>query len=435
MAWGINHGYLDEKAYLPAVIKTWQGLVSCVHFDGKLGYVQPVGADPHLVNADQTEIYGVGAFLLAGSEVYKIAIRNRAAVKKLIAINPLLDFRDNEIINLDWQDLQNTVPGLTKDNVAIYDFQSNRLQVTQIVKDGQHIELLFQTDFAPGGKKNFWVMCQPAGLEKPISRYTTYCRFVPERKDDFAWENDKVAFRMYGPALESETITSGIDTWVKCVPYPIIDKFYKSADYHTNHGEGGDFYKVGNSLGCGGMAPFVNGKICLPRNFNNWKVITNGPIRSIFELTYMPWAIDSHIVSETKRISIDLGSNLNRIECRYSCQDIKTLPVAAGIVLSGTSKQTWNTNQIIAYWLPTDGHDYGMMGCGVFLGSKSDTEIVNAENHLLLLLHHKIDAPVVYYAGSCWDKIPTFDSFGKWQQYLTNFKDRIDHPVVITVKE
>jgi unsaturated rhamnogalacturonyl hydrolase len=52
------------------------GLVGCVCPDGKLGYVQPIGADPHQVDANQTDIYGVGSFLLAGSEVYKIAIRH-----------------------------------------------------------------------------------------------------------------------------------------------------------------------------------------------------------------------------------------------------------------------------------------------------------------------------------------------------------------------
>jgi unsaturated rhamnogalacturonyl hydrolase len=76
LAWGINHGYLDAKTYLPAVKKAWVALVKCVHPDGKLGNVQAIGTDPRKVTADQTEIYAVGAFLLAGSEVHKIAVRN-----------------------------------------------------------------------------------------------------------------------------------------------------------------------------------------------------------------------------------------------------------------------------------------------------------------------------------------------------------------------
>jgi rhamnogalacturonyl hydrolase YesR len=74
LAWGINNGVLDRAHYLPAVQKAWAGLIKSVHLDGKLGFVQPIGADPKRVNAEQTEIYGVGAFLLAGSEVYKLAL-------------------------------------------------------------------------------------------------------------------------------------------------------------------------------------------------------------------------------------------------------------------------------------------------------------------------------------------------------------------------
>ena len=73
LAWGINRGYLDKDEYLPIVTKAWQNLVGCVHPSGKLGYVQPIGADPRKVQSHQTEIYGVGAFLLAGSEMIKLA--------------------------------------------------------------------------------------------------------------------------------------------------------------------------------------------------------------------------------------------------------------------------------------------------------------------------------------------------------------------------
>jgi rhamnogalacturonyl hydrolase YesR len=439
LAWGINHGLLDEKTYLPVVIKAWQGLNRNLQPDGKLGYVQPIGGDPQMTKADDTEIYGVGAFLLAGSEVYKIAIRNGAAAKKLVVTNPALTFRDSETVELNFNDIQKAVSGLTKENAAIYDFKTNRLRVTQIVEDGQKTELLFQANLAPGEKKYFWVLKQPAGLEKPVSKYTTYCRFIPERKDDFGWENDKVAFRMYGPALEYETITSGIDAWGKCVPTLVIDKFIKDSTekqipYHEDHGEGGDFYKVGPTLGCGGLAPFVDGKVILPRNFVQWKVLANGPIRSMFELTYKPWQAGPVQVSEIKRISIDLCSNMNRIVCTYAGEGVRTLPLAAGIVLRENSDQTWTGDQTIAYWLPTD-FITGMMGCGVVFGSQYKTESAKADNHLLLTLSQEVEKPVVYYAGSCWNKNEEFNSFEKWQRYLMNFKARIDHPVIIKLND
>ena len=72
LAWGINTGLLDRATYAPAVRQAWSALVGCVASDGKLTHVQPIGADPKKFPADATEVYGVGAFLLAGSEVYRL---------------------------------------------------------------------------------------------------------------------------------------------------------------------------------------------------------------------------------------------------------------------------------------------------------------------------------------------------------------------------
>jgi unsaturated rhamnogalacturonyl hydrolase len=76
LAWGINHGILETKQYLPGVWKAWQALAGCVHPDGKLGYVQQIGAAPGAATYDGTEVYGVGAFLLASSEVIKMSIKS-----------------------------------------------------------------------------------------------------------------------------------------------------------------------------------------------------------------------------------------------------------------------------------------------------------------------------------------------------------------------
>lgn len=72
LAWGINQHLLDRAQYEPAVQKAWTALTACVASDGKLTHVQPIGADPKKFDANSTEIYGVGAFLLAGSEVYRL---------------------------------------------------------------------------------------------------------------------------------------------------------------------------------------------------------------------------------------------------------------------------------------------------------------------------------------------------------------------------
>jgi len=355
---------------------------------------------------------------------------------RITVSNPTEVRRQQETIQLDWMDVQKHLPNVEAEEAAVLDVQTHQPLVTQVLKIDGRTALLFQTTLEPGQKKQFILQKRTEGMEPPASPITTYCRFIPERKDDFGWENDKVAFRVYGPALEDETITSGIDAWGKCVPYPVIDKFIrdyneKQIPYHYDHGEGGDFYKVGNTLGCGGLAPFVDGKVCLPsHNFAAWKILGNGPIRSVFELTYRPWQAGPYAVSEVKRISIDLGSQMSRIECTYTCSQTDTLPLAAGIVLRETSRQTWTAPQSIAYWLPTD-FIKGFMGCGVVFGAEWDVKPLEADGHLLLTLQHKIDKPVVYYAGSCWDKNEEFNTFEKWQQYLKVFKQRLDHPVAI----
>lgn len=76
MAWGINNGILDREDFLPAVIKGWNAMVGYVTNEGMLGYVQPIGAAPGKAWPDKTETYGAGAFLSAGSEVYKLFSEN-----------------------------------------------------------------------------------------------------------------------------------------------------------------------------------------------------------------------------------------------------------------------------------------------------------------------------------------------------------------------
>jgi rhamnogalacturonyl hydrolase YesR len=78
LAWGVNHGLLDRRKFEPAVRKAWAALVSCVDPDGKLTHVQPIGSNPKKFADDSTEVYGVGAFLLAGSELYRMAVFENA---------------------------------------------------------------------------------------------------------------------------------------------------------------------------------------------------------------------------------------------------------------------------------------------------------------------------------------------------------------------
>ncbi len=72
MAWGVNNGYLDREEYLPAIEKGWKSMVTSVWPDGKVGFIQPIGADPKSVTREMTEVYGVGGFLMAGTEISRL---------------------------------------------------------------------------------------------------------------------------------------------------------------------------------------------------------------------------------------------------------------------------------------------------------------------------------------------------------------------------
>jgi len=440
LAWGINRGILDEKTYLPPVLKAWQGLVSCVNAEGKLGYVQQIGADPRQTSADETEVYGVGAFLYAGSEMYKIAIRSGIQTAVVDVTNPTAQFRDYETICLNWSDVLKKNHSITPDNESVFDLKTNQFLVTQTVDnnaDGRVDELLFQSHLAPGQQKVFWVMPLPEGFSKPQTQEVTYGRFVPERYGDFAWENDRIAFRMYSKALEWETVSPGIDVWVKKVRTPMIEHLYKDIkekkSYHTDHGEGLDCYKVGPTLGCGGLGILAEDKLILSRNFVDWKQLANGPIRIIFELTYDAWDAGGVTVSEVKRISLDRGSNLNRIESRMTCKGARPLALAAGIVTRGgqDTKTLKSDEKWISYWFAPDEIN-GMTGCGIVFTPDTAVQFKEQNDHLLGIVAQSCGKPFVYYTGACWDKGLDFKTVEDWQAYLSAFAARLANPIHVT---
>ncbi len=170
-------------------------------------------------------------------------------------------------------------------------------------------------------------------------------REAPERKDDFAWETNWSAYRIYGPALQATgEITSGIDVWSKRIPNFVIDNFYKRATegsrthnpaltYHVDNGQGLDSYYVGASRGCGGTAVFAGGKLIVSKNYTKLRMLGSGPIRFSFQVSYAPWDANGIEVTETKRITLDAGTHMNRIESIYTWNGSGTLDLAAAIAV------------------------------------------------------------------------------------------------------
>jgi len=335
LAWGVNRGILNRSTYEPIVRRGWKALVRCVTPQGRLEHVQPIGADPKEFDPAHSDVYGVGAFLLAGSEMYRLALG-----------------------------------------------------------------------------------------EEPAA---AYCAFLPQRRDDFAWENDRIAFRVYGPALErTGEISSGMDVWVKRTRRPVIEKWYYSADYHEDHGEGLDMYKVGPSRGCGGTGIWRGGKLYVANNFLTWHIVECGPSRATFELTYAPFDAGGIEVRETKRVTLETGSNLNRIETlmAWDWDAPEDLPLVVGIVKreGGGAIEFGDHNSWMAYWEPEQAGN-GTMGCGVVMTSAARSRETEEQAFLETTVHR--NCPVVYYAGACWTKSGDFPDKGTWVKYVSEFARKV----------
>lgn len=436
LAWGINNGYLSYNEYYPVLKKAWEALTGCVHDNGKLGFVQVPGAAPEKVTFDDTEVYGVGAFLLAGTELFKLLYQKENATKIIIQNTSVIN-RQNELAEIKWGKL--AALKFDPKNTVIINAQTGEEVPSQVIYNGKPgpASIVFRSGTAAGSSSFFL-----AKKQKPqIYPAQTFGRLVPERMDDFAWENDRIAFRMYGPALQkSGEISNGIDVWAKRTNALVIDKWYKGNDYHKDHGEGCDFYGVGKTLGAGGIAPFINGKLYPSKNFASYKVLENGPLRTSFELSYDSWNIEGKQVKEIKTITLDAGSFLNKIEVKYSFTNA-TLPVAAGLAILPGEGNNWNLAGkygFLAYQQPAQVN--GTISSGILFTQPSaageialaEKDHYNHSGHYILNATIKKGQVFTYYQGACWDKEGSFKNFDAWKQYLQNKMEQLNNPLKIT---
>ena len=418
LAWGINKGYLDYAAYFPNVKKSWEALEKAVHPDGKLGFVQQIGDKPGHVNFDDTEVYGVGAFLLAGAEIIKLDLHEQKDENILLLYNNTGVYRNDEVIEIDFKKLENKIPFIQSSFKIINAITKEELPYQKEYKGNKTpVHLLVQASMAPGA----FVYLQ--FLNEPASSFTkkTYARYVPERYDDFAWENDVIAFRIYGMALEKTKENAyGIDVWSKRTPKLVIDNWYKKGTYHLDEGEGLDCYHVGFSLGDGNVAPYLHDSIYFSKNYRRFKMIDTGVLRTSFQLEYDDRKIEKNMYRETKTISIDAGSQFNRIEVNYFMDKKKPLPVAVGLVKrAGEGSTYFDANKgILAYWEPTT--DAGTMGTATVLTQQTN-QIKTTASHYLSIAQIKPGIPLVYYAGAVWDKAASITSKEEWFLYVKNF--------------
>ena len=381
--------------------------------------------------------------------------------------NPLAMERSNEMVEVSMETVTDRL-GLA-DTAQIVVLNADGQQVPyQITYDGK---VIFPAAIAAGGTATYTIQ-----TGTPEAFDVKACgRCYPERMDDMAWENDLVAFRAYGPALQAKGECGfGYDLFTKYnTTEPILEAMYakeldketlakiaelkktdpkaaaelsRERSYHIDHGYGMDCYAVGPTLGAGVAALMVNDTIIYPWCYKNQEILDNGPLRFTVKLEFTPLTVkgDSTVV-ETRLITLDAGSHLNKTAVSYS--NLKeTLPIVAGIVLHEPDGAVVAdaANGYITYVDPTTGPDNGKIFMGaavpavvkdaktVLFSEKEKKERNNADGHVLAVSDYEPGSEYVYYWGFAWDKadIKTADA---WNRYMADFAQKVRNPLTVKV--
>ncbi len=371
-----------------------------------------------------------------------------------ISVENTLKFDRKEIVSIKCSDLNLNKKSLSVVDVLCRESDNNinEFNVVQWVDcnlDGEPDELLFMAEVEAESTKEYEIIWKNNGAElQPKPKVTTYSRFVPERTDDYTWENDRVAFRTYGPTAQKMieegakggTLSSGIDLWLKRVDYSIIDHWYEENTkqvgyYHIDHGEGYDPYHVGTSRGAGGIGIWESDSLLTSKNFTQYRTIATGPLRTIFELDYEPWS--KYSVKETKRISLDLGSNFSKVEVKLSPQE-KVPNYTIGITLHDKKGETKLDlkNGIFRHWEPIDD---SFVGEGIIINrtmvdeAKVHKTDIPDQSHLLVITNPNQER-MIYYTGFAWQKSNQIHNIEDWDALLFKQSLIYANPFIVTSK-
>jgi hypothetical protein len=358
--------------------------------------------------------------------------------------NNLSIVRQNETVEVLIADLPEPLSSKI-DKIGVYDPSENTFLTTQLIdvdQDGKMDQLIFQPQLAPSSQKTFHLKEQP---DKPEAVEYCFSRIVPTRIDDYTWENDKVAFRTYGPRAqalveegkEGGIISSGIDCWLKKVSYPVINKWYKASEeegisYHEDHGEGLDNYHVGISRGAGGLAiKGADDQYFVSKNFTAHKTLATGPLRTLFQLDYADWQGPQGMIKEQKTISLDYGNNLMKIEVSVQGTD----HIAAGISLQENHGGIIDKNNLLIF---KQNHFETILSNVILTPQKhfKSQHIYNPQikdqNHVFLDLKI-LNQSLVYYVGFYWSESNQFADHEAWEAHLDDLAIKIENPIQLNI--
>lgn len=298
--------------------------------------------------------------------------------------------------------------------------------------------VIFQSDFKPGEEKMFTVSAGKRQQYQPED-YKAYGRFVRERFDDFAWENDLIAHRAFGKALETwkgEPLTSsGIDIWSKLTPKLIVNEWYMMGDafYHEMNDNGGDDYSSGTTRGDGGNGVWAADKLWVSKNFASSRELANGPIRVMFELDYEPFDVNGAKVAETVRITLDAGSQMDHYHVTFKPEGAgEPLIAAIGIKkVKGEQAVFDPATGTLSIWEPME-KNRGMQGVAAIVDPKQFVKQAEDKLNNLLLVRAGPENSIDYRAGFAWDKPGKITTPEAWKNYVDEIAQAERSPIEVT---
>ena len=413
------------------------------------------------------------------------------AQQATIVVNNPTDSQRQELVEVNMSDVKSKLAGIAPKKGEAYIVKNKAGQQigSQITYDGK---LLIDASVRPHGSATYYV-----SVGKPYQQkvWTTGALYKI-RKDDIAWENDRCAYRVYGPALQRTGERSfGTDIWVKNTPDTVVyDRYIKdmqgnidgdkvdakvkkeeqklknltgaaleaqkakikalkaesreidvTTSFHLDHGNGLDPYRVGATLGLGAPGLMVGKDLVLPYCYKTYKILDNGPLRFTVELTYNPSTVgDQKNVVEHRIISLDKGSNFNKMTVWY---DGLTHPTdfATGFPIheENTENKTF-AKDYVSYADPTDNQEVNnsQVYVGVLFPNGVDNTYYQvfdkkhdgATGHALgLKLGLKDGERYCYYFGAAWSKYDV-KSYNEWQLRIKEYLEALQKPLDVTIK-
>ena len=363
-----------------------------------------------------------------------------------------------------------------------------------VVKDHAGDEIPYQ--ITPDGKVLFLVEGLKAGQSAdytftkgtPVAAQTLSCgreyadkHGVPQ---DVAWENDKVGFRLY--SRETSPKVAGYDLFAKRgTSSPVLEDFYAknldnspawdkyyellesegkeaalkfkrdSLSFHIDRGYGLDCYQVGPTLGAG-VASLINidDAMLYQSGYESFEIIENGPLRFKTVFTFAPRAIgkDSSVI-ETRIVTLDAGSHLNRTSVHYNLvtldtngvevsSDLPDCEILTGIALREKGGRHFQAENYISYASPTqvlldewvemrNGDENGTLYVGHVFPEKVRTDI--RESHVVAVSEYDSETGFEYFWGFSWDRAGV-ETHEQWNTYLEAFAHQIQSPLTIKMK-